>query len=785
MKTIINNFLALLKTYKTSSVINILGLSAALVVFFIVLMQVHYDFTYDKSYENADNILQLNIFNENKGSTGFTVNFNIPESIKEKCPEVEKYCLCASWGEDKINIEKSHASRETFSIIHIRATAEFTDIFTPEIISGSVADIFSSPGKVMISEKTAKRMFGNENPIGKTLRSNYTGEEYSILAIYRDFPKNSTMKNGIYSYLKDYQEGTEDYKETEWSFLAFFTIKKENHKAINEKLTETIWNSEEYKKYIEEHPEERSQIRLSSMNDLYMNSAGKGGSKRINTTITLLSIGILTVFIAFVNFVNLSMAMAPSRIRGINLRKILGISKVKLRITIASESVLFTLISLIIAFIAVHFLQGSTFINEIFAANFDLSSHIVLLTTVSLVVLLIAFGIGLYTMRYSTSFDEAEALKGSFALGIQGVKLRNILIIFQFTTAIALICTSTFIKQQNDFMLNYDWGFTKENIIYLPFFGQGDKAESFGQELIRNPHISDYTTTRALPGQVGMNWGLSIEGKNVQMTVWEVDNRFFDFFDISIIAGHRPERADSTYYQLVVNEAFIKEYNFDETIIGNDFKTFVSGNVQAIAKDINFETLHKKITPMAFGIVDDPKRIIYMLVKLSGSNVKEGMDYIRETWEKYSKDPFEVNFLDEEMNSMYKTESNMANLIAVLGFIIVIIAVMGVYGLIIFNCKYKAREIAIRKVNGSTISEIMLLLNRVILIQLTIAFVIAVPIAWYAISKWLENFAYKADIELWIFPLSGIIVLIITAITVSVQSYKAATTNPNQILNKG
>ena len=206
MKTIINNFLAVLKTYKTSSAINILGLSVALLVFFIVMMQVHYDFTYDKSYANSDKILQLNIFQEKSGETQVMSNFQIPTTISEKYPEIEKYCLCAMWGADQLNVDKGNASRETYSISHIRTTTGFLDVFTPEIISGDTTDLFSSPGKAMISEKTAKRIFGNENPIGKTLRSNFSNEEYSVYAVYRDFPENSSMKNGIFSYLREFSD---------------------------------------------------------------------------------------------------------------------------------------------------------------------------------------------------------------------------------------------------------------------------------------------------------------------------------------------------------------------------------------------------------------------------------------------------------------------------------------------------------------------------------------------------------------------------------------------------
>ena len=769
MNTLFTNFIHVLKRFQTSSFINIIGLSAALMVFFVVLMQVYYDFTYDKEYRNADRIVLFNNYGANNGQF---VNFQTPAYISSRLPEVETYCMCANWENETFDMDKGNSMPETYNIPISRVTQSFWKVFTPDVIIGDTTGIFSSPGYAMLSEKIAKRLFGNENPIGKALRYHNGTGQLTVRAVCRNFPDNVSLRNALYTYLP------ED-REEQWNYQAYFLIHPKSLKEINRKINTKEVRGEEYIKYQEEHPEDQSRYRLSSLNDLYLYD-----TKRINATLSLLAIGVVTLLIGFVNFINLSLAMAPLRIRGINIRKILGINKTMLRFIISMESVLFTALALIIAFFGIYLLKGSVFAQGLFPIiDISLESYIGLLATASVIILLLAFAIGLYTMRYSTSVDESEALKGSFATGVKGVKLRNVLIITQFTAAIVLICISIFIKKQSDYMQNYDWGFPKKNIVYVPLTGMGGNVQSFGQELLRDSRINNYCITSNLPGRIGMRWGRGFEGKQINLYVWPVDDRFFDFFNIPIIAGRKPENTDSITSQIVVNEAFLKKYNFDESIVGKDLYAFGPGRIQAVAKNVNFQSLRDSIKPMAFGVLVNWQYSNIMLVKLNGTEMPNTIKFIEQTWNKFSKEPFEVHFLDEEMDNLYQKEMNMAKLIGLFGFIIVIIAVMGVYGLIAFNARYKAKEIAIRKVNGSTVREIILMLNRNVLLQLGIAYLIAIPVAWFITKKWLENFAYKIPVYWWVFLLGGLIVLLITLLTVSAQSYQAAVKNPTKALN--
>lgn len=773
---IFKNFFSLVKSFKTSSLINIIGLSVAFIVFFTVVVQVYYDFTYDSSYKNADKLLQFNNYSINDGRAGTNINFQIPERIARTIPEIEKYCLVAPWWEQKFDTDKETGYPKTHSLQYTRATSGFFALFTPVILSGDTTGILSQPGKAMISEKTAKQLFGNENPVGKTLSNHFnTNNELLIAAVYKDFPDNSSLPNGLYTYLPEFEE-------SEWSFNAYFLVNKENQKNIQDKLNNKDILGEEWVKYNEDNPDQRSELRLTAPGKLYLHNAGKGGGKRITTTYTLLAIGILTVIIAFVNFLNLTAAMAPIRIRSINIRKILGIDKTRLQLTLASESVFFSIIAIVIALTAIYYFRTTTFAKEMFAVDLAFEQHFPLLAVTSLLLLAISFLIGLYAMHYCTSIDESEALKGNFSLGRQSKKLRNALILFQFTAAISLISATLFIKQQNDYMLHYDWGIPRENVVYVPLTGLGREAQTFGEELLRDSRIKDYTITRDIPGKVGMSWGREFEGKQINLRVWSVDDRFFDFFNIEILDGRKPEHMDSIVSQIVVNEAFLDKYEFTNDIVGKDFSAFGPGRIEAIAKNIHFETLHESISPMAFGVLSQWNNFNTFMIKLSGSDVKGSLDFIGNTWKKFSNEPFEVHFLDSEMDRLYKKETNMGILIAIFGLVIGAIAIMGVYGLILFDTKFRSKEIAIRKINGSSEQEIIFMLNRTVLIQLCVAFIIAIPIAYYAITKWLENFSYKAPIQWWIFPLSGMIVLFIVVMTVSWQSWRAAVANPVESL---
>ena len=775
MKAIFRNFFYVLKRFKTSSILNIIGLSAAFAVFTVTLIQVNYDLSYDRNFKNADdtNFFSMSYLN---GDGGTTMPTTMGRDIITKFPEVKSYCLVnpISKSELLVDVLNSKGIRQKFITSITPVTAGFLDVFTPEIVSGSTKNLFDGQGKAMITESTAKKLFGIENPIGKTIYFHFSKHLYNnqktnsvtVQAVCKDFPENCSIVNGIYTLLPDDEPSNYNYN-------GYFIVNKNSYnKLLLELNSEKFFGKENWKEM--NKSEDKVIVELTPLNKAHFDFE-KG---RLTTTLSLLAIGILTLIIAYINFLNFSISISPARVKGLNIQKIIGASPFKLKLILSSEAALFSLLAFLLALLYVVLLKD-TFISDYFSADMSLSANKILLGVIGMVALLFGMLFGSYPARYIVSFQPAVALRGSFAMSAKSVRLRNILITLQFVAAITLIIVAMFIHLQNSFMNHRSWGIQKENIVYLPYGQLKINMHTFGEELKKDPRILDYTASQFLPGHVGMSWGRKFEGKQVNAWIWPVQVNFPEFFGVKIAEGRDFQDADSTgnKHAIIFNECFLKIHQL-KNIQGKDFPGFdMSLTVTGIAKNINYTSLRDSIRPMGFAILGN-QFMNWFFVKLSGKDVPGAIENIKRTWEKNSDEDFNVKFLDASMDKLYKNENNLAKLISVFGLITILIAIMGVYGLIVFNARYKSKEIALRKVNGASVKEIMLMLNRSVLIQLAIAFVVAVPLSYYIVHRWLEQFAYKTTVYWWIFLLAGLLVFAITLITVSLQSYKAATANP-------
>jgi len=779
MKAIFRNFFYVLKRFKTSSILNIIGLSAAFAVFTVTLIQVNYDLSYDRNFKNADdtNFFSMSYLN---GDGGTTMPTTMGRDIITKFPEVKSYCLVnpISKSELLVDVLNSKGIRQKFITSITPVTAGFLDVFTPEIVSGSTKNLFDGQGKAMITESTAKKLFGIENPIGKTIYFHFSKHLYNnqktnsvtVQAVCKDFPENCSIVNGIYTLLPDDEPSNYNYN-------GYFIVNKNSYnKLLLELNSEKFFGKENWKEM--NKSEDKVIVELTPLNKAHFDFE-KG---RLTTTLSLLAIGILTLIIAYVNFLNFSISISPARVKGLNIQKIIGASPFKLKLILSSEAALFSLLAFLLALLYVVLLKD-TFISDYFSADMSLSANKILLGVIGMVALLFGMLFGSYPARYIVSFQPAVALRGSFAMSAKSVRLRNILITLQFVAAITLIIVAMFIHLQNSFMNHRSWGIQKENIVYLPYGQLKINMHTFGEELKKDPRILDYTASQFLPGHVGMSWGRKFEGKQVNAWIWPVQVNFPEFFGVKIAEGRDFQDADSTgnKHAIIFNECFLKIHQL-KNIQGKDFPGFdMSLTVTGIAKNINYTSLRDSIRPMGFAILGN-QFMNWFFVKLSGKDVPGAIENIKRTWEKNSDEDFNVKFLDASMDKLYKNENNLAKLISVFGLITILIAIMGVYGLIVFNARYKSKEIALRKVNGASVKEIMLMLNRSVLIQLAIAFVVAVPLSYYIVHRWLEQFAYKTTVYWWIFLLAGLLVFAITLITVSLQSYKAATANPVDVI---
>lgn len=778
MNFIVNNFRHLIKRFKTTSFLIIIGLSVAFAVFITVMIQLRYDFGFDRSFKNTEKIFKFSRYTPASGDEWKTMPQQLATEIKDKIPEVDAYCLIGDASSLEVTINSSSdKDNPKFNMTVVETTPGFIDVFSPEIILGDPRPDFTRKDIAVISVKTANKLFGNGNPIGKVLyvKTENKQQALTISSVYRDFPKNSSIQNAIYVYM-------EENTPNNWNYNGYFLFAPNKKEIVENKINTDDIMGEGTMEFFKKNPDQLTQFRLTPLKDMYLYSQGSGNNKRINTSLSLLAIGIIILVIAFINFVNFSIAMAPSRVRNINIHKILGIDKRLLRFVVMLEGVFLAFISFLLALVCLYFIEGTALINT-FVSDFNLSANIGLIITSGICIFLVAFLAGIYPARYTTSFNEAFALSGSFTMTPVGVRLRNILITIQFISAIVLISISTFVKLQNDYMQNYDWGLQKENIVYLNIRDRKMDMKTIGEELKRNPDIKDYTLSRFIPGGVGMSWSRDFEGKFIDyFSSWPVAPNFLDFFGAKLIAGNNfaETTGDSTATeQIIFNQTFLDKNELGYDIIGKKFECFKTGIIRGVISDVNFESLHEPIKPMAFVVLDGNLSYKnYFFIKISANNTPQTIKYIETTWKKFQGGDFNLKFLDKEMDQLYQRENSLAKLIGFFGAISILISIMGIYGLILFNTRYKRKEIAIRKINGSSEWAVVLMLNKSLLTLLIVAFIIASPIAYFFAGRWFENFAYHISAYPWVFIVSGLLVALISVVTVSWQSWRAATANP-------
>jgi putative ABC transport system permease protein len=746
--------------------LNIAGLSVAFAVFYVITVQVYHDFSFDRNFEKADNIYYISKFVAINGERWTTTNTRTPKEIAQIFPEVKNYCFMMVEPNYTFDVPDDTENRREFAEIATFASEGFVDIFTPEVISGDVRRAFNTDWQGMLTESVAKKFFGDEDPLGKVFYFHNENNPIRVVAVCKDFPDNCSIKNGVFL---NKHEGN-DAEAAYTSYLEIIPGGKD-------KVLNTINNSRDEDNGNWKIVEPTEALELTALPDIHLKFPVKG-SGSLSSTLSLMAIGIILLIIAYINFVNFSIAMAPVRLKGFNIRRILGENPLFLKFSIAIEAALFSFIAFLISIPIVTYLNNGI-ISDFFQADLLFSKNIGLLLLIGGISLATGFIAGIYPAFYSTAFSPAMALKGASVASHHSRILKNSLIVIQFVATICLVVVSVFIKIQHDYMQNKSWNIKTENVIYFPLW-KINNLSNFRDELEKNPDIYGFTFSTYHPGNEGMGWGRTFENTEVKLTSWPVYYNYAEFFDVKIIAGRDFVREDMTGSgKIIFNQAFIKKYGLDKNIIGQEFFGFDMCEIIGIMEDFNFESLKEPIKPMAFVTGRDYANWIRTtFIRINGDNTPKTLAYIRDSWKQFSTEPVDINFLDETINRLYQQESNLAKLILIFGLITIIVSIMGVYGLILFDAKSKRKTIALHKVHGASKSEVILMLNRNLIIQFVIAYIIAVPLAYYVVNSWLEGFAYKTPIHWWVFILGGLIVFMISLATVSWQSYRAASINP-------
>ena len=778
MKTILRNFLSTLKRFKLASTLNILGLSVAFAAFIVILMQVSYERGFDKGY--PEQVYRV----ETGDSTRHWSWYSRPaaEVLAEGSPAIK----AATFGEPYtspafITFEKS-GSRVGYREPVQMVSAGDGKVFGYEIVEGTLG-AFDDYNKLIIPQSIARKWFGEGSAVGGIVTIENRGSKATreIGAVYKDFPANRSTANAV-KMLFDPWHNKDGWGNSNYN-LYVTLLPGADPKEVGRQMTEAYKRGEK-----PDWTEQEKSIILQPLEDVYydMNAdrdfAPKGSKATMNL---LLTIALLVIGIAAVNFVNFSTSLTPLRIKSINTQKVLGSPVGTLRAALVGEAVGISLIAFGLALVWVLLLSDTGF-NELISGGISFSVYKGVIFLAGGVALAVGLVAGLYPAFYTTSFPPALVLKGSFGMSPKGRKLRTALIGFQFVVSLGLIVAAMFLQMQNNFMRNLDTGYDKDQIAVIDLSDEmsvPERAGTLAGQLKTDANIADvaFASTTIGAGDNYMHWGRKTrEGEDVDFECFPVSWNFVQVMGLEVIEGRDFNEEDQTRNGMFLfNQAAIKRFNLtlDDQVEGhNDEMAPIAG----VVKDFNYASLRNNIGPMClyqFG-TNPWHNLPVAYVKVKG-NPFAAADHIKKTLAKLDPlYPVEITFYDEVFNNLYQKERKTTSLITIFSLLAVVISLVGVFGLVVFETQYRRKEIGVRKVLGATVAEILAMFNKSFIRLVLVCFVVAAPLAWYGVTRWLESFAYRTPVYWWVFALSLVIVLLITLITVTIQSWRAATANP-------
>ena len=762
--------------YKTSTLLTLLSLTVAFLGIITLTLYVSFEKSFDRFHVNNESIYRLETI-----MSGSAIPAVMSGVISANVPEIRSIVTLRPWWAE-VASKKQAEKNESFSSSMTYADSTFFDVFSFNLIYGDKNKVLVEPFSVVICKSLALKVFGTDNVKGESIIIN--GHSHVVTGVMDDFPANSSIqKECIISHstlTKKDGDGANDWSE--WSSNIFIQLQQgANPTEVALKIVQIPRISEALEGIEEQHPEKEalSLIPLSKIHftpDWIVNNVNP---KVINT---LALLALVLAIMGAVNFVNFSTSQAPLRAKSLAILQVLGSNKSSSRRQVVAESMLLSLVSLAIALL-IH-LTIYPFVESIFhIKGLGLEGRGIFVFLFIIFALLFGFVVGWYPARYITSSPTVQSVKGSVHFAGKAKVFRNVLITVQFIFTIGLLAAAITINKQLTYWRNFDIGINKEHVVYLNLSSDQKKStQAIADELMKNSAILDYTFSSFIPGQVGMGWGREVDGQYIQVKCWPVDDRFIDFFGIKILEGRKFEsdsKADVDNF--IINRKAVEKFGWsnplEKKIVGFDFV----GNILGVADNINFASLKDEVEPMIFWLTHSRNNVL--MLRIAPGNYTKTLGFIKDVASKFdSKGESEVKFLDDSLNALYEKEERVGYFIVFVAFWCMLLAVTGLIGLVIFICKDRMKEIGVRRVNGATVTEIVLLINRNFLLWLAIAFAVATPIAYYAMNQWLQGFAYKTALSWWIFGLAGLATLVIDLLTVSWLCWRAARANPVETL---
>ena len=773
--------------HKSFTFINITGLAVGLAASLLILLWIQDEFSYEKFNLNAENIYRVE---EDQFYSGdryhVTVTpFPCGPVWKAKIPEIKEQTRILPWlprllfrQEDKVFFESSIAA----------ADSDIMKMFTLPMLMGDPATALNSPHSIVLTKKLATKYFGNTSPVGKTitLENKY---QFMVTGVMKDLPGNSMFTFEAllpYSFLKEI--GAIDNSWGDNSIFTFILLEKgANIKAVNKKLTDIV---------VENSPQITTKYILFPLSDIHLHGQFGFGVKNgpVTSVYIFTLIAIFVLLIACINFINLSTAKGSARGKEIGIKKVAGADQITLIVQFMLESLLLVTMALILALILVGLFLGV--FNNISGKSFNLADLFQVKFIVSFIIvgLLAGFISGIYPALYLASFKPVMVLKGDAVSGKGNGRLRQILVVIQFSLSILIAIAAIFMYMQLKFMKEKDLGFNKENLICIPMAdNMKSKYYSLKREFQKETLIQGVTASTWNPVMIGSNsggasWDGKDPGKQVLIGTNGIDYDYLKTLKIELTSGRdfskefSSDMARDTTGNFLVNEEVVKIMGISDPV-GKNFRFMgLNGRIIGVMKNFHFKGADQPIEPVAFALANT-SYLRVILIRLTPGSIPASLKSVEKTWKEVIPEyPLEYSFIDQDYDNLFKSQIRLTGLLKYFTILAVIIACFGLYGLSSYSAERRTNEVGIRKVMGAGSLAVIYTLSKEFLLLVLISIVIAIPVGWIIVGNLLKQFAYRIEMSIVVFIAIAIGAITIAMLTVSFQAYKTSGTNPAEAL---
>jgi len=758
---------------KGYSFINISGLALGMACTLLLLLWVNHELSYDKFHKKEKQLFQIVNWQTYSGQEYGWPNIpgKLVDALKEEIPEIIRATNYNPWGDNSLFVINGIKNYE--NVLH--ADADFFKMFSFPLLKGSPEKVFEDPFSLVISEKMAKKYFGDKDPIGQVIQFE-TQYDLTITGVLKDLPSNSIFKFDLISPFEFKKKNYNGWKY--WgnhSYSGFVELDgNANHDKVNAKLNSF------YKDHVDKESTERISLVPVSRTHLYSLEGKETGMKQIKI---FLIIALFILLIACFNFMNLCTARASKRAKEIGIKKAIGSSKSKLIRQFLFESVLLSFIAINFAIIMVRvFLpEFNTILGQKLTLDYSNGMFLAITFTVIIVTGLLA---GLYPAFFLTSYKTVDVIKGVINSGNKGANLRKVLVVFQFALTVVLLISTITISLQTKFVKSASTGLDRSNVIFVKLNGNMIKSkESIKEELSRDPSILSSSFASHLPISIGNNgsgfeWNNDESSQEVLITQLHADPDFIDVFKTPMLEGRfyskNHLKADSN--NLVINETFARLIDKGSVLNKIIKRNGRPRRIIGVIKDFNFKSLHRNIEPLIFF---PSGYYSVVMIRIAPNTNSRAVAHIEKVCQKYNPAfPTVINFLEDRYETQYRQEESTIAILKYFTLLTIIISCLGLFGLASFMAEEKTKEIGIRKVLGATVNDLVALFSKEFTKWVILANIIAWPVAWYLMDMHLKEYAFRIDMPWWVFILVALMVLGISVLTVGYQSWKSASQDP-------